>query len=123
MGLLDTIMSELPREHTSGEGSGITTVLAGLLQSGQGAGLSGLAQKFNAAGLGQAFGSWVGNGPNQPVGPDEVHRALGPDQVQGIAQQSGISKDELLPLLAQYLPKIVSQLTPQGRLPDQQPEP
>jgi uncharacterized protein YidB (DUF937 family) len=119
MGLLDTVLDELPQEHAANPGAGIPAALTSLLQGGQGGGLTTLAQRFKAAGLGQAFDSWVGNGPNQPVAADDIHQALGHDQVQGIAEQIGMSKDELLPLLAQYLPKIVARLTPQGHIPDQ----
>lgn len=117
MGFLDTILGALPQEHASSENSGVPAALTQLLQGGAGGGLGGLAEKFNSAGIGHIFESWVGNQANQSVDPDDVHRALGADQVQAMADQTGMSKGELLPLLAQYLPKIIDQLSPQGRLP------
>jgi uncharacterized protein YidB (DUF937 family) len=123
MGMLDTIMDELPPEHAATPDIGIPAALSGLLDQGRGGGLLVLAEKFKAAGLGQAFRSWVGNGPNQPVAPQELHDALGADQVQQMAQQTGMSKDEFLPLVAAYLPKIIARLTPEGRLPDPQQNP
>ena len=118
MGIFDTIINELPQEHANAGNGGIPAVLEGLLSGGQGGVLGDLAGKFRSAGLGQIFDSWVGDSANRPVAPDDVHRALGHEQVQAMAAQSGMSTGQLLPLLAQYLPKIVDRLTPQGRLPD-----
>lgn len=81
-------------------------------------GLNDLLQRFNAAGLGHAAGSWVGTGPNQPVNPQDLQRALGEQQVQDMSRQSGMSTAQLLPLLAQYLPMIVDRMTPNGRVPE-----
>jgi uncharacterized protein YidB (DUF937 family) len=80
------------------------------------AGLSSLVDRFRSVGLENVAQSWVGNGPNQPISPEELHRALGPEQVQNMAAQSGMPANQLLPLLAQYLPAIVDKLTPHGRL-------
>jgi len=80
------------------------------------AGLSSLLDRFRSAGLENVAQSWIGHGPNQQISPDELHRALGPEQVQNMAAQSGMPASQLLPLLAQYLPMIVDRLTPQGRL-------
>ena len=43
--------------------------------------------------------------------------ALGADQINSPASQSGLSRDELLQGLSQYLPEVVDHLTPDGRLP------
>jgi uncharacterized protein YidB (DUF937 family) len=80
-------------------------------------GLADVVSRFDQAGLGDAARSWVGNGPNQAIGPDDVQRALGEERVRGLAQQSGMSTTQLLPLLAQYLPMIVDRMTPNGQMP------
>ena len=98
------------------ESSGVPAMLTSLLQGGGGGGLSNLAEQFKSAGLGQMLNSWVSQEPNQPVAGDDVHRALGEDQVQAMAAQTGMSKSELLPLLALYLPKIIDRLSPHGQM-------
>src|SRR5579864_1218737 len=82
-------------------------------------GLGELVQRFEQNGLGDVVQSWIGNGPNQPVSPDQLHQAIGPQTMDRLAQQSGMSKSALLPLLAQALPAIVDRLTPNQRLPQQ----
>jgi uncharacterized protein YidB (DUF937 family) len=37
-----------------------------------------------------------------------------------LAEQTGMSRDDLLNGLSQYLPQVVDQLTPKGRLPTEQ---
>jgi uncharacterized protein YidB (DUF937 family) len=93
-------------QPTSNEGAG------GLL-----GGLGGLLEKFQQGGLGNVTNSWIGSGQNQPVSPNQVGSALGPNIIKTLAQQSGLSEDELTKQLSQVLPGVVDKLTPNGRLP------
>jgi uncharacterized protein YidB (DUF937 family) len=93
-------------QPTSNEGAG------GLL-----GGLGGLLEKFQQGGLGNATNSWIGSGQNQPVSPNQVGSALGPNIIKTLAQQSGLSEDELTKQLSQVLPGVVDKLTPNGRVP------
>ena len=81
------------------------------------AGLGGLLAKLQQGGLGNAANSWVGPGQNQPVSPGQLGPALGPNIIKALAQQSGLSEDELTRQLSQVLPGVVDKLTPNGRLP------
>ena len=80
-------------------------------------GLGGLLNKLQQGGLGNAANSWVGSGQNQPASPGQLGSALGPNIIKTLAQQSGLSGDELTQQLSQVLPGIVDKLTPNGRLP------
>ena len=80
-------------------------------------GLGGLLEKFQQGGLGNVTNSWIGSGQNQPVSPNQVGSALGPNTIKTLAQQSGLSEDELTKQLSQVLPGVVDKLTPNGRLP------
>jgi uncharacterized protein YidB (DUF937 family) len=81
------------------------------------AGLGGLLDKLQQGGLGNATNSWVSGGQNQPVPPNQLGSALGPDVVKTLAKQSGLSEDELTKQLSQVLPGLVDKMTPNGRLP------
>ena len=80
-------------------------------------GLGGLVDKFQKGGLGNVINSWVGPGQNQPVSPNQLGPALGPDIIKTLAQRSGLSEEELIRQLSQVLPGLVDKLTPNGRLP------
>ena len=87
---------------------------AGSVLSG---GLRDLVERFKQSGHGQAAESWVSTGPNQPLHPDQLEQALGPDVLNTLAQQTGLSREELLSRLTRELPSAVDKLTPQGKLP------
>ena len=89
---------------------------AGSVLSG---GLGDLLNQFQQKGLGDQADSWVSNGPNRPLSPNDLASALGADQIDHLSSQSGLSRDELLQGLSQYLPDAINHLTPDGRLPDE----
>jgi uncharacterized protein YidB (DUF937 family) len=89
---------------------------AGSILSG---GLGDLLNQFQQKGLGDKADSWVSNGPNKQIAPGDLANALGADQIESLSAQSGLSRDELLQGLSQYLPDVVNHLTPDGRLPDE----
>ena len=87
---------------------------AGSVLSG---GLGDLIERFRQNGQGQAADSWVKTGPNQPLGPDQLEQAIGPDVMNTLSQQTGLSREELLSRLTRELPAAVDKFTPEGRLP------
>jgi uncharacterized protein YidB (DUF937 family) len=88
---------------------------AGSIISG---GLGDLLKQFQQSGHGDAANSWVSPGPNKQISPGDLASALGADQINALASQTGLSRDELLAGLSQHLPDVVNQLTPHGRLPN-----
>jgi uncharacterized protein YidB (DUF937 family) len=80
-------------------------------------GLGGLLSKLQQGGLSNVANSWVGPGQNQPVSPGQLGSALGPTIIKTLAQQSGLSEDEITRQLSQVLPGVIDKLTPNGRLP------
>jgi uncharacterized protein YidB (DUF937 family) len=89
--------------------------LQGAIQ--QEGGIDGLMAKMRDGGLGPQVDSWVSTGENQPVEPDQLQQALGPDTVQRLSAGSGLNIGQLLPMLAMFLPQIVNMLTPHGTTP------
>jgi uncharacterized protein YidB (DUF937 family) len=87
---------------------------AGSILSG---GLNDLLKQFQQSGQGEVADSWIGKGPNKEISPGDLGKALGEDQINTLAAHAGLSRDDLLEGLSQYLPRVVDQLTPEGRLP------
>jgi len=83
-------------------------------------GLGGLLKQFQQKGLGEVADSWIKTGPNKAVAPGQISDALGPDVIDTLSQRTGLSKDQIVQILSQVLPKAVDQLTPEGRLPTHQ---
>jgi uncharacterized protein YidB (DUF937 family) len=125
-------ISEMIKNATSSAGSDTGTQsrpLGGLLGNlggmlgGAGAGglLSGglgeLLTKFQQNGLGDTAQSWVNNGPNQPISPQDLKQAIGPDVLATLEQQTGLSEQDVLARLSRELPGAVDKYTPEGQLP------
>ena len=141
MGLLDSVIGSV---LGGGASSPMGSVLGQLLGGGQpaaqsgglggllgslaggntaantgGGGLGGLLGQLRQAGLGSQVDSWVGNTPNQPVSPQELHNVFGEQQVNAMADQAGLPPHDFLAQLSQHLPNAVNAMTPGGQLPDE----
>jgi len=82
-------------------------------------GLGGLLNQFQQSGLGDVVKSWIGPGQNQPISPNQLGAALGPQIIKILAQQTGMSEQEISTHLSQILPNVVDKLTPNSRMPTQ----
>ena len=80
-------------------------------------GVQGIAQQMQQHGLGDTVKSWVSTGPNQPISPQQVSQVFDANALAGMAQQLGVSQDQLHQTLAQFLPQAVDHLTPNGAMP------
>ena len=78
-------------------------------------GLGELVDRFNQAGQGEKADSWVRQGPNQEVAPTDLEQALGPQVIDAIARQTGLSREDLLARLSQVLPRGGRHATTPGR--------
>ncbi len=108
MGMLDGLLGGIV-------GAGMVSVVTNIIEKH--GGLQGVVNEFEKNGLGPTVKSWVGTGPNQPISPDDVNKALGPDLLQQLSAKSGLSVQELTQKLSQVLPQAVDKLTPDGSIP------
>ncbi|WP_237477855.1 YidB family protein [Lichenibacterium dinghuense] len=90
--------------------------LAGAL--GGAGGIGGLLSQFQQAGLGHIAESWIGNGANQPVSPDQLQSVFGQGQTQAMADQAGMDHGDFLQQLSQALPQAVDGATQGGGADD-----
>ena len=112
-------LSKLSQGLGGGGTSPDPAALGGLASAVQeSGGLDGLLGKLREAGLGAQVDSWVADGDNQPVDPQRLGEALGPDTVQRLSAGSGLDIMSLLPMLAAFLPQIINMLTPGGKTPE-----
>lgn len=126
-GMLGRMGTTLPGQSasTGAAGGGLGSILGGLAGAFGGAGagnviaggLSDLVDSFRKAGQGEVADSWVASGPNRDVAPSQLEQAIGPDVLEALARQTGLSKDDLLQRLSTTLPEAVDRFTPNGRLP------
>jgi uncharacterized protein YidB (DUF937 family) len=115
MGLLDSVLGAVSGKTGEAGGAAALVGIVGTLIE-QNGGLQGLANKFSQSGAGGAFSSWVGTGQNESISGNQVQQALGSEQVRALASKVGIDPEQASQMLAQYLPKVVDKLTPQGQI-------
>jgi uncharacterized protein YidB (DUF937 family) len=118
-----------PGQSAAGSAGGLSDLLkgglGGLLAGGAAGsvlsgGLNDLLKQFQQNGQGETVNSWVGTGANKQISPNDLGGALGSDRINALIDQTGMSRDDLLEGLSQYLPQVVDQLTPHGRMPTEQ---
>jgi uncharacterized protein YidB (DUF937 family) len=129
MGLLDGLIGQVIGKamgggqaaggQAGGTGNPMLDLVMGMMTNPQSGGLQGLLGGLSQAGLGDAVKSWVGSGPNQAVSGDQIHQAIGSDQIAAIAQQMGMDPKAVAAQLAHMLPQVVNHVTPDGQVPDQ----
>ena len=110
MGLFDGIASKIFGELSGGEtGPVADQVMSALQQHGIGD-ASGLVSQLEQSGLGAHVASWMSEGQNLPITPDQVQAALGTPAIASIAAKFGVDPDTASQMLSQHLPAIVSHL-------------
>jgi uncharacterized protein YidB (DUF937 family) len=114
MGITDLLMNEL----IAGPGKPLGVVIGHLIGGNRDhpdtPGVAALIGEFERAGLGDLAHSWVGPGPNQPLTGEQLRRALGEARVTDLVRFSGLPERDILPMVAEHLPAVVHQMTPDG---------
>jgi uncharacterized protein YidB (DUF937 family) len=117
MGLFDEIVSgALKGVMGQAEQSLLPGLLSQLLANTNLGSVGGLLQQLQQGGLGGQVASWLGNGDNHAVSPDQLRSALGNEQLQQMARSAGLPIDKLLAMLSQQLPQTVDKMSPNGTL-------
>jgi uncharacterized protein YidB (DUF937 family) len=116
MGVLDDLTSKLGGQN--GQEGGLAQIQKMVNSHG---GLQGVTSKLTNSGFGQQVQSWIGTGQNQPISGSQVQLAMDPNQLHQMAAQAGMSDEETSEHVAQALPEMVDQATPQGQIPEKDP--
>jgi uncharacterized protein YidB (DUF937 family) len=123
LGKLGTNTPRAPGSTETGQ-SNLDSILGGLGTAAAGAGgllrdgLGELMDRFQSNGRGDVAQSWVNDGPNQKIAPNDLEHAIGTDVLSELSERTGLPPDELLARLSRELPSAVDKYTPEGRLPD-----
>ena len=120
--MLGNILGSIASSVLSGGNGNQSTALQliqALLQS-QG-GVEGIIAKLQQGGLDDLLKTWISaDEENAPVSGEQIANVFGQENLQAAAQEAGVEEKDAGDLLAEFLPKIVDTLTPDGQLPDLQ---
>ncbi|MCP4396048.1 MAG: DUF937 domain-containing protein [bacterium] len=117
MGLLDMVTGLLKQGDTKGENP-LMNIVAQMISNPDSNGLQGLIKSFQENGLGEHIASWVSTGENVSISDEHIKNVFGDDQLGQISSQLGVSENEAAGGLAEMLPKVIDQLTPDGQMPE-----
>jgi uncharacterized protein YidB (DUF937 family) len=112
---LGSVLASLGGGNQQQTGNLLTAAMSMLQQNG---GLGGVLDTLRKSGLGAQADSWVGTGANMPVSADQLQQAFGGPAIGNVASQLGLSHGDASSAMAQILPELVNQLTPNGQMPD-----
>lgn len=116
MGLFDNVGGSLGGMIGQMAASAAPGLIAAALAKTNLGNLQGLVNQLQQAGMGDQVKSWLGNGANMSITPDQLKAALGSDQVKQLAAHFGIPVDAALAMLAEHLPATVDKASPNGTL-------
>lgn len=116
MGLLDQVAGQVL--GGLGEGSGGASPWGPLLQAllQREGGLSGLVARLQGGGLAEQVSSWIGQGANLPVSPEQLQAVLGTELLASLGASLGVDADQAGAGLASGLPALIDRLSPAGAL-------
>jgi uncharacterized protein YidB (DUF937 family) len=98
--------------------SSLTSALSGLTDGDGGFDLGALMNNLNAGGLGEMAKSWLGDGGNMGISPDEISNVIGSDKIAEFASKLGLSTEEAAGGLSEALPQMVDKASSGGSLLD-----
>ena len=114
--ILGSVASSILNNSGNGQSTAMQLIQA-LLQS-QG-GIEGIIKRFQESGLEGILKSWISTDEeNQPISANQVVEVVGQENMSQAAEKVGVSELDASNLLAEYLPKMVDMLTPNGQVPD-----
>ncbi len=116
MGLFDNLGSSLKDVLGSVESAAVPALISAVLAKTNLGDLQGLADRLQQGGLGPQVQSWLSDGKNLHVTPEQLRAALGNAQVQEIARHFNLPVDAALKLLADHLPTAIDQASPNGTI-------
>jgi uncharacterized protein YidB (DUF937 family) len=79
--------------------------------------MHGVVSQLTQSGLGQHVQSWIGMGDNHPVSGQQLQQAMDPAALQQMSQKTGMQPDQVSDHVAQVLPHLIDQATPDGEMP------
>lgn len=120
MGLFDTLVkvatSAMSGGNQAGEQSQALDMVMDLINQ-NGGNVGGLLQQLQQGGLGDALQSWISTDENVEVSAGDIENALG-GGLEQLATKFGLDSQQASGLLAQYLPKVIDMITPNGSAAD-----
>jgi uncharacterized protein YidB (DUF937 family) len=120
MGIFDKIESAAGANVQASQEQHESMMHHAMQMFGNRAAIGNLLGNAQSQGLGHIVESWISNGNNQPIEPDQVSSVIGEDKLQQLASRIGVPAGVASAVLSRVLPTVIDRLTPNGKLPEEQ---
>jgi uncharacterized protein YidB (DUF937 family) len=120
MGIFDKIESAAGANVQASQEQHESMMQHAMQMFGNRAAIGNLLGNAQSQGLGHIVESWISNGNNQPIEPDQVSSVIGEDKLQQLASRIGVPAGVASAVLSRVLPTVIDRLTPNGKLPEEQ---
>ncbi len=112
--------NQLDKDHDGQvESTEIASALMSLLSNNQGQlDISSLVSRMQSGDLLSMVTSWLGDGPNDAIQPNQLAQLFSNEKIAAFAQQLGISPEQALSGLAAAVPAVVDKSSSGGSLLD-----
>ena len=80
-------------------------------------GIEGLVKQFDTAGLSELIQSWISTNTNLPISAEQIVAVFSLPVINELASKINLSATEASEMAAQYLPKLIDKVTPDGVVP------
>ena len=94
----------------------LVSALSGLTGGDKGFDLGGLVNKLDGAGLADMAKSWLGDGENEGISPEQITNALGTEKLTEFASKLGLNASEAAGGLSEALPQMVDKASSGGAI-------
>ena len=96
----------------------LASALSGLTGGSGGFDLGAIMNNLDAGGLGDMAKSWLGDGANAGISPDQISDVIGSDKIAEFASKLGISTEEATGGLSEALPQMIDNASSRGSFLD-----
>ncbi len=96
----------------------LVSALSGLTGGDGDFNLGALMNNLDAGGLGDIAKSWLGDGANEGITPEQISSVMGSDKIAEFASKLGLSEKEAAGGLSEALPQMVDNASSGGSLLD-----
>jgi uncharacterized protein YidB (DUF937 family) len=96
-------------------GAEVVTAVNSLIQ--QHGGVQGVVAQLEQQGLGGVARSWISQGANQAISPQQINQVFGNGMLSQLAAKAGMNPQDLAAKLSHALPAAIDHLTPNGTVP------
>lgn len=103
-------------QKLGGNSDAVGGVLDSLIGGGDKADIGALVNSLKEKGLGDVAASWLGDGANAKISPEQLKDVLGGEKVAAAAAKLGTDEGSLLSGLQEALPQLVDKASSGGNL-------